>query len=90
MAAAHAVDISMPEMPAAALRRGVVAAPANRTVQLFVTRRDDTGKVQTRSSVRIESDDSPDSGVGPGGAKMSLPSKESEVVRVLFPAATAA
>ena len=62
------------------------AAPAaSRIVKIFVTMRDDAGKVLAKASVRIESDDSPDIGVGPDGAKLSLPADRDAVVKVLFP-----
>ena len=85
VAAAHAVDIPDAGDAAPPSAGASGAAAANRTVKIFVTMRDDTGKVLARSSVRIESDDSPDIGVGADGAKLSLPANRNAVIQVLFP-----
>ena len=89
VAAAHAVDTSDADasapLPAAPRAKASEAAAANRTVKIFVTMRDDAGRVLAKSSVRIESDDSPDIGVGADGAKLSLPANRNAVIEVLFP-----
>ena len=90
VAGAHAVDLDEPAAtaPAAASAphaKASEAAAANRTVKIFVTMRDDAGHVLAKSSVRIESDDSPDIGVGADGAKLSLPANRDAVIQVLFP-----
>jgi hypothetical protein len=77
-AIAQAVDLGA-SAPASA------AAPANRTVKIFVTMRDESGKVLPKASVRIEGDDSADIGVGPEGAKLSLPAARDSTLQVLFP-----
>jgi hypothetical protein len=72
--------------PAAASQPRPAQAPvANRIVKIFVTMRDDAGKVLAKSSVRIEADDSPDIGVGADGAKLGLPAGRDAVIKVLFP-----
>ena len=87
--AAHAAETAGADdaapVPVPAHAKASEAAAANRTVKIFVTMRDDAGKVLAKSSVRIESDDSPDIGVGPDGAKLSLPAAKDSVIKVLFP-----
>ncbi len=79
-AGAHAVDIDAPAVASAP-----AAGAANRTVKIFVTMRDDGGKVLAKASVRIEADDSADIGVGPDGGKLSLPAARDADIKVLFP-----
>ena len=80
-AGAHAVDVDT----AVAAASAPAAGPANRTVKIFVTVRDDSGKVLAKTSVRIEGDDSTDIGVGPDGGKLSLPSMRDSALKVLYP-----
>jgi hypothetical protein len=54
-------------------------------VHVLVTLRDASGKVVAKPAVRIEGEDAVDIGVGPDGAKLSLPVNASANVRVLFP-----
>ena len=86
-AAAHAVETAdgAASAPGPAHPKASDAVAANRTVKIFVTMRDDAGKVLAKSSVRIESDDSPDIGVGADGAKLSLPAAKDSAIKVLFP-----
>ena len=90
VAGAHAVDLDEPAAtaPAAASAphaKASEAAAANRTVKIFVTVRDDAGKVLGKVAVRIEADDSADIGVGPDGGKLSLPAGRDAAIKVLFP-----
>ena len=71
--------------PAAPRAKASDAGAANRIVKIFVTMRDDAGKVLGKVNVRIEADDSPDIGVGPDGGKLSLPANKDAAIKVLFP-----
>ena len=91
VAAAHAVDVdetaaAAPAAASAPHAKASEAAPAsaNRTVKIFVTVRDDAGKV-LKVSVRIEADDTPDIGVGADGGKLSLPATRDSAIQVLVP-----
>jgi hypothetical protein len=91
VAGAHAVDVDDPATVAAAATaasappaKASEPAPANRTVKIFVTVRDDAGKV-LKVSVRIEADDAADIGVGADGGKLSLPAARDSVIQVLYP-----
>ena len=89
-AGAHALDVDEPAAAAVASApapraKASEAGAAKRTVKIFVTVRDDAGKVLGKVSVRIETDDSPDIGVGPDGGKLSLPANKDAVIKVLFP-----
>jgi len=95
VAGAHAVDVDDPAAasvvaPAAASAPHAKApeasepAPANRTVKIFVTVRNDAGKV-LKVSVRIEADDAADIGVGVDGGKLSLPAARDSAIQVLYP-----
>jgi hypothetical protein len=94
VAGAHAVDVDDPAVAAARARaaasapraKASEAASANRTVKIFVTVRDGSGKV-LKVSVRIEADDAADIGVGADGGKLSLPAAGDSVIQVLFPGA---
>ena len=89
VAGAHAVDVDEPAAtaPAAASAPHAKASEpaATRIVKIFVTVRDDAGKVLGKVAVRIEADDSPDIGVGPDGGKLSLPAGRDAAIKVLFP-----
>ena len=90
VAAAHALDVDEPDAPAVASAaapraKASEAGAAKRTVKIFVTVRDDAGKVLGKVNVRIETDDSPDIGVGPDGGKLSLPANKDAAIKVLFP-----
>ena len=87
-AGAHALDVDEPATVASAAApraKASDAGAANRTVKIFVTVRDDAGKVLGKVNVRIETDDSPDIGVGPDGGKLSLPANKDAPVKVQFP-----
>ena len=89
-AGAHALDVDEPAAAAVASApapraKASEAGAAKRTVKIFVTVRDDAGKVLGKVSVRIETDDSPDIGVGPDGGKLSLPANKDAAIKVLFP-----
>jgi hypothetical protein len=87
-AGAHAADADAPGAVASAAApraKASGAVAANRTVKIFVTVRDDAGKVLGKVNVRIEADDSPDIGVGPDGGKLSLPANKDAAIKVLFP-----
>ena len=88
VAGAHALDVDEPAAAASApapRAKASEAGAANRTVKIFVTVRDDAGKVLGKVNVRIETDDSPDIGVGPDGGKLSLPANKDAAIKVLFP-----
>ena len=88
VAGAHALDFDEPAAVASAAApraKASEAGAASRTVKIFVTMRDDAGKVLGKVNVRIETDDSPDIGVGPDGGKLSLPANKDAAIKVLFP-----
>jgi hypothetical protein len=86
-AGAQAADIDAPAAAASTPHaKASDAGAANRSVvKIFVTMRDDGGKVLGKVNVRIEADDSPDIGVGPEGGKLSLPANKDASIKVLFP-----
>jgi len=91
-AGAHAVDLDTSAAPAPvaasaphAKASEAAAASAKHNVKIFVTVRDDTGKV-LKVSVRIEADgDDGDIGVGADGGKLSLPANKDSTIQVLYP-----
>ena len=85
VAGAHAVDVDEPGAAAAPHAKASEPGATNRTVKIFVTVRDDAGKVLTKVNVRIEGDDGADIGVGPDGGKLSLPASRDAPIKVLFP-----
>ncbi|MEO5687189.1 MAG: hypothetical protein ABIR54_07495 [Burkholderiaceae bacterium] len=90
VAGAHAVDAddsaatAAPAFASAPHAKASEAASAKRTVKIFVTVRDDAGKV-LKVSVRIEADDGADIGVGADGGKLSLPAGGNSTIKVLYP-----
>jgi hypothetical protein len=91
-AGAHAVDLDVAPAPARAATSAAharaseaAAASARRNVKVFVTVRDDAGKV-LKLSVRIEADGADDAiGVGADGGKLSLPADRDSTLQVLYP-----
>ncbi len=82
--AATAATAAAPAFASAPHAKASEAASAKRTVKIFVTVRDDAGKV-LKVSVRIEADDGADIGVGADGGKLSLPAGGNSTIKVLYP-----